>query len=55
MGYNHYILLFLSLKHTSELGFAMRKEAVAHLSLENVFSGANIKIMEIKCDRISRS
>lgn len=47
MGYNHYILLFLSLKHTSVLGLAMRQEAVAHLSQENVFSGTNIEIMEI--------
>lgn len=51
MGFNHCILLFCSLKHTSVLGFARRQEAVAHLSQENVFSGINIEIMEVKCGR----
>lgn len=53
MGFNHYILLFLRLKHTSVLGFAMRQEAVAHLSQENILPGINIEIMEVKCGRIS--
>lgn len=53
MGFNHYILLFLSLKHFSVLGFGMRQEAVAHLLQENIFSGINIEIMEVKCGRIN--
>lgn len=53
MGFNHYILLFLRLKHTSVLGFAMRQESVAHLSQENILPGINIEIMEVKCGRIS--
>lgn len=32
---------------------AMRQEAVAHLSQENVMSGINIKIMEVKWGRTS--
>lgn len=53
MGFNHYILLFLSLKHTNVLGFALKQEAAAHLSQENVLSGINIEIMKVKCARIS--
>lgn len=53
MGFNHYIVLFLSLKHTNVLGFATRQEAAAHLSEEDVLSGINIEIMEVKCSRIN--
>lgn len=52
MVFNH-ILLFFGLKHTNVLGFAMRQEAVAHLSQDSIFSGSNIKIMEVKHGRTS--
>lgn len=53
MDFNHYILLFLSLKHTSVICFAMRQEAIAHSAQENVFSGINIEITEVKCGKIN--